>query len=399
MLSKSDFNIKEALKLFNQCGVEVSFLVPTKVGLGKSILDATSPLRNYLRQTKLHNYEGQQQGVEGKKIVKSFFVTPENLIETKASLYRPFAKGKDGDPRIWFSKLPSYSSPNNLLAILVHDGSIYVINISNDQIRESLNDANSPIKFLLAQAKEKTDDVSSELLELLIDIAKTGWKKSVRPGDTGIGATLEELLGISINSSKQPDYKGIELKTKRIAQKLRAQNRSSLFAQVPDWSISTLKSSSEILDAYGYLRGEEKRLYCSVNSQTKNSQGLMLSVDDKHDLLHEVHSDEKTINNVVTWNFDTLRSRLLTKHNETFWIDAESKTVSGSEHFHYKKVTHTKMPFASNFYTLCDEGIITLDHLIKRNANGEVTEKGPLFKIRPNDLDLLFPTPQEIDLI
>lgn len=33
--------------------------------------------------------------------------------------------------------------------------------------------------------------------------------------DTAIGRTLETLLGININSSKQPDYKGIELKAFR----------------------------------------------------------------------------------------------------------------------------------------------------------------------------------------
>lgn len=32
-----------------------------------------------------------------------------------------------------------------------------------------------------------------------------------------------------------------------------------------------------------------------------------------------------------------------------------------------------------------------MDHLIKRNAKGRVSEKRPLFKIFPQDLDKLFP--------
>ena len=41
---------------------------------------------------------------------------------------------------------------------------------------------------------------------------------------------------------------------------------------------------------------------------------------------------------------------------------------------------------------LLDEGIITMDHLIKRkNKTGAAAEKGPLFKINPKNLMLLFP--------
>lgn len=40
---------------------------------------------------------------------------------------------------------------------------------------------------------------------------------------------------------------------------------------------------------------------------------------------------------------------------------------------------------------LLEQGEITMDHLIKRNAKGRVSEKGPLFKIKAASLDLLFP--------
>ena len=102
MLVKSDFDITEAIRFFNTHSVEATYLVPTSVGLGKSIMDATSPLRLYLKENQIHNYDGQTQGPEGKKTVETFFVTETNLIPTTASLYRPQAKGKEGDPRIWF---------------------------------------------------------------------------------------------------------------------------------------------------------------------------------------------------------------------------------------------------------------------------------------------------------
>lgn len=397
MLSKSDFDITEGIRLFNKYSVEATYLVPTAVGLGKSIMDATSPLRSYLKAKSIHDYEGQLQGSDGKVFVQAFLVTETNLIPTAASLYRPQAKGKEGDPRIWFSKLPSYASPNNLLGIVAFDHSLYVINISNPKIRESVDDPNSPLGKLLRGITSSQSSVADELLEKMREVASRGWIKTVTSGDTGIGATLETCLGIQINSSRTPDYKGIEIKAKRLSG-LKATTRNTLFAQVPEWSISRLKSSAQILDSYGYFRGEEKRLYCTVKSMTPNTQGLMLRVDEPKDLLHEVHQSGDRIEDVVTWKFDVLRDRLLTKHNETFWVGANTKKRDGVEYFQYKKILHTRLPFASNFHTLCHEGVVTLDHLIKRSVEGRVVEKGPLFKISETNLELLFPPPIVYDL-
>ena len=397
MLSKSDYEITEAIRLFNRFSVEATYLVPTLVGLGKSIMDATSSLRSYLKIKSVHDYEGQFQGPDGKKIVPAFFVAETNLIPTIASLYRPKAKGKEGDPRIWFSKLPSYASPNNLLGVIALDGSLYVVNISNPKVRESAQDQNSPLGRLLRSIGSSQSSVADELLEKMREVASRGWIQTVASGDTGIGATLENCLGIQINSSRAPDYKGIEIKAKRL-RGLRATTRNTLFAQVPDWSISRLKSSAQILDSYGYFRGKDQKLYCTVKSIAPNTQGLMLKIDEPKDLLHEVYRSGDRVEDVVTWKFEVLRDRLLTKHNQTFWVGAEAEKRNDIEFFKYKKVLHTRLPFASNFQTLCDEGVVTLDHLIKRSADGRVREKGPLFKISETNLELLFPPPLVFDL-
>ncbi len=212
--------------------------------------------------------------------------------------------------------------------------------------------------------------------------------------DTAIGRTLETLLGIDINSSKKPDYKGIELKSYRD----KRGNRKNLFAQVPDWNLSKFKNSAEILDAFGYDRGEDFKLYCTVSSLVRNSQGLKLKMDTDINQLIE-NSNKSNIGDFVVWGLETLHNRLLEKHNETFWIAADSISINGLEHFQYKKVEHTKKPIVSQFDILIEQGIITLDHLIKRKSAGSVVEKGPLFKIKPNALGLLFPPSQLYSLI
>lgn len=88
---------------------------------------------------------------------------------------------------------------------------------------------------------------------------------------------------------------------------------------------------------------------------------------------------------------EDLRTTLKEKHNETFWVAAKSHIVDGKEHFEFKKVMHTSKPIASQFDILVDQGIITMDHLISRNGRGKVAEKGPLFKIESDALQMLFP--------
>ena len=64
---------------------------------------------------------------------------------------------------------------------------------------------------------------------------------------------------------------------------------------------------------------------------------------------------------------------------------------NGREYFHFKKIEHTRKPIVSQFDLMLEQGIITVDHLIKRTPEGKVVEKGPLFKIKPNAVSLLFP--------
>ncbi|MEY3438206.1 MAG: hypothetical protein RL265_791, partial [Bacteroidota bacterium] len=251
----------------------------------------------------------------------------------------------------------------------------------------------NPLKELVNEINHISNEVADELLMLLNKISSRGLVPAMLKADTAIGRTLETLLGIDINSSKKPDYKGIELKSYRD----KKGNRKNLFAQVPDWKLSKFKSSAEILDNFGYNRGDDFKLYCTVSALVKNSQGLTLKMDSKINQLLE-NSDKSDIGDFIAWNLETLHNRLLEKHNETFWIAADSIMINDLEHFQFKKVEHTKKPIVTQFDILLEQGIITLDHLIKRKPTGSVVEKGPIFKIKPNSLDLLFPPSQSYHL-
>lgn len=370
-------------------GIEHSIFEPTVTGLKKSILDATQNVRTHFRLIEFHDYDVQKQGPEYKQFREACFVDPNKSMKTKVSLYRPITK--NGDPRMWFYNLGSFVEAGDQIAIVVLEKTAYLFNFSRINLDECLAE-NGEVYELLQTLVEESESVAKDLLGKLREIARQPLK-GVGSGDTSIGMTVEAALGIPANSSKKPDYNGIELKSGR-----GAKTRATLFAQVADWERSPCKSSREILEKYGYDREDDYKLYCTVSSRKSNSQGLKFEIDARKDDLAEVDSDG---NIVVIWSGDVLRERLREKHTETFWIQADSYFVDKEEYFKLRSVVHTKGPLLNQLMTLIGSGVITMDHLIKRKGGvgGRVSEKGPLYKIDKRNLPLLFPKPVKHTLV
>ncbi len=391
---------QSALKALTNYSIPLALIEPTQTGLNKSIMDATASVRVYLDEQGIHDYDSQQAGPAYKIIInETYLITESALIPSKTSMYRPKAKHNGGDPRIWFKGLPRYAEPNDILAITNLVGVLYIINITRLPVERLLNlRLITPLKELAEEFNKYNNSVADELLQKIRVIANNGPLPAIRQGDTAIGHALETALGIVQNSSKSPDYNGIELKSFRSRQNASRETRKTLFAQVANWEISKFKSSREILDNFGYQREEDFKLYCTVSTQKYNSQGLTLRLDGEVDQLVE-SSNQREVGDFATWLMADLKKRLLKKHNETFWIGADTSHTDGVEYFQYKKILHTRKPLPSAFEFLVEQGEITLDHLIKRNSQGKVSEKGPLFKITGSALSILFPEQREYDLL
>lgn len=103
-------------------------LIPTETGLTKSIMDATSTVRDFLESNNIHNYNTQEFGPLNKVKIKGYFVNKDfTKIETEISLYRSNGRG---DFRIWFTELKSFAEANNELVLIILDEAINVLNIS-----------------------------------------------------------------------------------------------------------------------------------------------------------------------------------------------------------------------------------------------------------------------------
>ncbi|MEI8623486.1 MvaI/BcnI family restriction endonuclease [Pseudoalteromonas sp. B137] len=166
---------------------------------------------------------------------------------------------------MWFGKLGQICVPSDQIAIIIKDDAAYLINLSRASISKTIQSEDSLIGGFLNELCKKEFSIAEELLNKLKELAKKPMP-ALRSGSTGVGFTLETMLGIEANSSKEPDYKGIEIKSGR-----GGKNRTTLFAQVPDWSISPCKKSAEILNKYGYEREDDFKLYCTLSTQKNNS--------------------------------------------------------------------------------------------------------------------------------
>lgn len=394
-LTKREVEGYEALR---NCLGEVALIMPTRTGLDKSIMDATISVRSFLKSEKLHDFSMQGQGQGEKRTLGASLVSREKLTPSNATLYRP--ETKNGDPRIWFSGLPKFAKPSDILAIFKSENGLAVINISDTNIAGILStEPSSALSRLVQKLSKDTNAISNELLGKLRIIAK---KRVLAEcvGDTAVGRTLESLLGIAQNSNKAPDYKGIELKSFRGKRGTASGGgtRGGLFGQVANWEKSKLKSSAAVLENFGYMKDGEFRLYCTVSTKAPNPQTLCLRVDQASESLFET-STKPGFTDFLQWDFSKLHERLLTKHRETFWIRAHREMDGGKEYFRYESVRHTINPSIAQFDQLLSEGIITMDHLIKREVSGKTGDKGPLFKIPKNYLPMLFPNPRDYSLL
>ena len=341
--------------------VEFTLVQITATGLKKGIMDATAPIRAFFLEKDIHNYEEQQQGPSHKQLIETVILDGRNAKETSTSLYRP--ETKKGDPRLWIYGLQKFTKADDIHAICVLNNKLYVINITTCDIESIfLSDHNSVLKDLVNECYQVSKTVSEELLDFFHQNSNR-WFESEVLADTGIGRTIETMLGISQNSNKTPDYKGIELKSHR---EKRSSSKNVLFTQTPDWSLSKLKSGREIVAKYGYDCGDGRLTYQNtVQCNLPNAQGLGLNLELVKEWLELKHYGEK-IDDVAVWTLRKLHGRLSEKHHETFWITVDNEIHDGKEYFRYRSIEHTRNPIIPQFDILLDTGIITIDLLLSR---------------------------------
>lgn len=395
MLALSTTDWLQAFRQFKHHGINVTFVVPTETGLGKSIMDATGQLRTYFRTSGAHDFASQEQGEAHKRKIKTTLLCDRKVFETETSLYRP--ETKSGDPRIWIYGLKNYADAGDLIALSYADNQLIAINCTQTDLDALLGNPSVQIK-ILQQTTESSATVD-ELLVKLKSIADKGYVRTLRSGDTGVGYTLETMLGIKANSSKKPDYKGIELKAGR--DRTAKGGQSTIFSKVPNWKISRLKGSRQILEERGKYNVEKQRnqLFHEISAVSANSYGLQLALD--AELLHQVYVESPNDQAIrdVTWELATLENELQKKHAETMWITAQTRGKGAQEEFWYTSAKYATGVDVAAWALMIESGAVTVHYLIRETATGGAKDQGYLFKTSPKNIEMLFKSVREFPLI
>jgi hypothetical protein len=196
------------------------------------------------------------------------------------------------------------------------------------------------------------------------------WRKSGRPGDTGVGYTLESDFNIEENTSKKADIAGIELKTTRED----ATNNITLFSQNP----LPRGTNTKIRKKYGYPDPEGEFPSAVVLSSPpidtlhftkckQNEFGFKLYIDESNKrigLLVKDYKRDVIISEDFFYSFEFLCKHVKDKLKHVL-IDIETRQkIAGEEHFaHNKLISHDGLT-CKKFIQLLKEGKIIFEFRI-----------------------------------
>jgi hypothetical protein len=150
-----------------------------------------------------------------------------------------------------------------------------------------------------------------------------GFVRSKRSGATGIGYTLETLLGIMENNDAKPDIKGAELKAHRTDMN----GLITLFTfNNKVWKMPPL----EAVKKYGSKDKSGRRGLYYTMSLKPNSAGLFLNIDKTEISVRHISGEV-----VAVWQLKTLSERFMQKIPSLIFVSTFTEKRDDVEYFHY----------------------------------------------------------------
>ena len=232
------------------------------------------------------------------------------------------------------------------------------------------------------EPKKKYGDIIRELKK----IKQKGYVKTMRRGPTGVGMTLESLVGIQENNISGPNGHQTELKSTRKA----SMTPLTIFSKSP----LPKGINRELCEKFGKSTNGKKRLYTTINAVTQNvvygQPGFRLAVHkSKIVIKHSKYGNMET----PYWDKKTLQEAFERKYSRyLLYVHAEHKGRGMKEEFHYTEAWLIHGFSFSRFVKLLEEGHIRVDIRIGLDANGKPHDHGTAFRISESKFDRFFAT-------
>lgn len=212
------------------------------------------------------------------------------------------------------------------------------------------------------------------------EIKSRGFIKSHRKGNTGVGHTLEQEIGLTENCISGPDLVGNELKAARKG----AGGKQTLFTKEGEWIVS----QQDYIENYGLPHTQKKGEMSGQSTVTKtaNNRGLYIkTTDDYCAVMHE-----ETI--IVKWDWETLISQFAKKFPACVKVFADVEQRDGVEYFHYNEAYLYTGTDKNLFRTAIENDKIAIDIRMRtqKSIGKGIRNRGTGFRINHSDMDILF---------
>ena len=218
-----------------------------------------------------------------------------------------------------------------------------------------------------------------QLRDKLSEINQMGYVVSLRKGNTGIGYTLETLLGLEENNLKTPDFGNVELKSQRNG----VSNPVTMFTfNRGAWKMK----QQDLIEKYGYIdTNGRSSLYCTVNSKS-NNQGLYVKIEQESVKLYHVDGSL-----IAEWAGENLINSFMNKMPALVIVYADTRINSEEkEEFWFNEAFYLTQPNEGNLLDLVKQDIIVIDVRMHLKENGSVRNHGTAFRIDERFWNLCF---------
>lgn len=229
------------------------------------------------------------------------------------------------------------------------------------------------------------------------EIKRKKWIKSVKKGPTGIGATLEHLLGCEENSLEIPDFNSFEVKAKRKF----SESYISLFNMTP--SGKYYHETERLKNLYGYpdkilkqYKVLNNSIYTSKTTWIGNRFQFILKVNKEKKIVKLCIFDRNNnlIEDFINWDFDSIKEKLYRKLKNLAYFNAYTKFYKNEEYFYYYKIQFFRLKNFETFINLINDGTIRINFKIGvfrfGKRLGQIHDHGTSFEIKECDLLKLY---------
>ena len=237
----------------------------------------------------------------------------------------------------------------------------------------------------------------NDFIEEFEKVKAMGWIRTHRAGPTGIGKTLEDLLGIPENNLDEPDFGDYELKSCRID----SNSMLTMFTRAPE----PRRANTYLRMKYGYSSNAYDNDEKVLNS-TLSADRFTPVADTGHKLKISCAADgiyiecEDGVENIF-WSREALKACFEKKYKNKFvYAKALSRGEGANEEFKFIEAYEVSGFDYDAFISLLEEGKIYVDLRIGQyhhgRNKGKTHDHGTGFRIKENDQHLLFKVKNKI---